>query len=121
MALVNTVEKRIKMQKDGVIKYQIITFCFLNDLQLSKSDVECLLELAKKGSMNVTSFCKHISSLNIFKSPQSCRNAVQKAKRKNLIIMDGKNIIINPEMNIQVDGQILLDFKILGLVDEVGR
>ena len=121
MALVNTVEKRIKMQKDGVIKYQIITFCFLNDLQLSKSDVECLLELAKKGSMNVTSFCKHISSLNIFKSPQSCRNAVQKAKRKNLIMMDGKNIIINPEMNIQVDGQILLDFKILGLVDEVGR
>ena len=104
-----------------MIKYQIITFCFLNDLQLSKSDVECLLELAKKGSMNVTSFCKHISSLNIFKSPQSCRNAVQKAKRKNLIMMDGKNIIINPEMNIQVDGQILLDFKILGLVDEIGR
>mgnify|MGYP003118654304 CR=1 FL=1 len=71
MALVNTVEKRIKMQKDGVIKYQIITFCFLNDLQLSKSDLECLLELAKKGSINVTNFCKHISSLNIFKSAQS--------------------------------------------------
>jgi hypothetical protein len=78
MALVNTVEKRIKMQKDGVIKYQIITFCFLNDLQLSKSDLECLLELAKKGS-------------------------------------------INPNMKIQVDGQILLDFKILGTTDEIGR
>tara|TARA_R100000322_G_scaffold133001_1_gene88848 strand:- start:694 stop:1059 length:366 start_codon:yes stop_codon:yes gene_type:complete len=121
MALVNTVEKRIKMQKDGVIKYQIITFCFLNDLQLSKSDLECLLELAKKGSINVTNFCKHISELNIFKSPQSCRNAVQKAKKKDLIIMDGKNIILNPDMKIQVEGQILLDFKILGTTDEIGR
>ena len=119
MAIVNTVEKRIKMQKDGVIKYQIITFCFLNNLDLSKSDIDCLLELAKKGSINVTNFCNIISSLNIFKSAQSCRNVIQKAKKKNLIIMDNKNIMLNPDMKIQVDGQILLDFKILDISNEI--
>jgi hypothetical protein len=119
MALVNTVEKRIKMQKDGVIKYQIITFCFLNELQLSNSDLDCLLELAKMGPANITDFCKYVSELKIFKSPQSVRNAIQKAKKKNLIIMDNKNIIINPNMKVQTDGTILLDFKILGTDNEI--
>jgi len=120
MALVNTVEKRIKMQRDGVIKYQIITFCFLNELQLSSSDLDCLLELAKVGPIDVTSFCKYISELKIFKSPQSVRNAIQKAKKKNLIIMENKNIVINPNMKVQTDGTILLDFKILGSDNEIG-
>ena len=115
MALVNKVDKRIKIQKDGAIKYQIITFCFLNDIQISSSDLLCLTELAKLGSSEVTTFCKSISKTNIFKSPQSCRNAIQKAKKKNLVIKDKKNIMINPDMKIQTTGNIFLDFKILGV------
>ena len=115
MALVNKVEKRIKIKKDGAIKYQIITFCFLNDIQISSSDLLCLTELAKHGSSEVTDFCKSISNKNIFKSPQSCRNAIQKAKKKNLVVKDKRNIIINPDMKVQTTGNIFLDFKILGV------
>ena len=53
--------------------------------------------------------------MNIFKSPQSCRNAIQKAKKKNLVIKDKNNIMINPDMKIQTTGNIFLDFKILGV------
>jgi hypothetical protein len=118
MAIVNKVEKKIKMQKDGVIKYQIITFCFINDLQLSISDLNCLVELAKSGSVDLTTFCKHISGMGIFKSPQSVRNAVQKAKKKNLIVKNNKYIVINPDMKLQSSGNILLDFKILSVDSE---
>tara|TARA_Y100001937_G_scaffold101762_1_gene139719 strand:- start:1781 stop:2152 length:372 start_codon:yes stop_codon:yes gene_type:complete len=118
MAIVNKVDIKVKMSKDEVIKYQILTYCFLNNLLISNSDLNCLCELAKEGEVELTSFCSLISDKKIFKSSQSCRNALAKAEKKNLIIKKGSNkktIIINPDMNIQTEGTILLDSKILGV------
>ena len=118
MAVVNKVEKKVKMSKDEIVKYQILTHCFLNDIQISKSDLDCLCELAKKGIQELTSFCKDISEKKIFKSKQSARNALTKAEKKNLIIKNGSNkksIYINNNINVQTEGTILLDFKILGV------
>ena len=118
MAIVNKVDIKVKMSKDEVIKYQILPYCFLNNLLISNSDLNCLCELAKEGEVELTSFCSLISDKKIFKSSQSCRNALAKAEKKNLIIKKGSNkktIIINPDMNIQTEGTILLDSKILGV------
>jgi|TARA_R100000084_G_scaffold102960_1_gene58795 hypothetical protein len=118
MAVVNKVDKRVKTSKDEVIKYQILTYCFLNNIQISNSDLNCLCELAKKGRKELTGFCEYISKKNIFKSSQSCRNAIAKAEKKKLIIKDGSNkktIYLNDSMNIQTEGTILLDYKILGV------
>ena len=82
MALVNKVDKRIKISKDDVIKYQIITYCFLNNIQISKADLECLTELAKLKSIELNKFCTIISEKQIFKSPQSCRKCNSKIKKK---------------------------------------
>ena len=116
MAIVNKVDKKVKMSKDKVIKYQILTYCFFNDVQISLSDLNCLLELSKFESVELTKFCEHISRQGIFKSSQSCRNALSKAEKKNLIVKEGKNkkvIKINLDMNIQTEDIILLDYKIL--------
>ena len=118
MAIVNKVSKKVKTSKDEVIKYQILTYCFLNNIQVSNSDLNCLTELAKVGNKELTSFCKDISKKKIFKSSQSCRNALTKAEKKNLIIKNGSNkktISINENLNIQTEGVILLDYKILGI------
>jgi hypothetical protein len=118
MALVNKIEKKIKMSKDEVIKYQILTFCFLNNIQISSSDLQCLHVLSKEGTIELTKFCNTISKSGIFKSAQSCRNALSKAEKKGLIVKDGTNkkkIFVNPEMGIEIDGVIYLDYKILGL------
>lgn len=118
MALVNKVDKKVKMSKDEVIKYQILTYCFLNDIQISNSDLKCLAILSKSNNVELTKFCDLISSNGIFKSSQSCRNALTKAEKKKLIVKNGSNkktISINPNMNIQTHGLILLDYKILGI------
>jgi hypothetical protein len=115
MAIVNKVEKRVKVEKNDVIKYQIITYCFMNNIQISFSDLKCLLELAKMKVTDLTNFCTTISEKKIFKSPQSCRNALQKIKKKGLVIKKGKTILINPSMKVQTEGTIFLDFKILGV------
>jgi hypothetical protein len=118
MAVVNKVDKRVKTSRDLVIKYQILTYCFLNEIQISNSDLNCLAELAKKGRKELTSFCEYISKKGIFKSSQSCRNALAKAEKKKLIIKDGSNkktIYLNQDINVQTEGTILLDYKILGI------
>ena len=118
MALVNKIDKRIKMSKDEVVKYKILTHCFLKDIQISVSDLNCLHLLSVLGSIEMTKFCSIVSEHGIFKSPQSCRNAVTKAEKKGLIVKNGDNkkkIYINPEMGIEIEGTILLDFKILGV------
>jgi hypothetical protein len=121
MAIVNRIEKKVKMVKDEVIKYQILTYCFINDVQTSNADLDCLTELGKVKSMDLTEFCDRIFELNIFKSSQSARNSITKAEKKGLIVKAGgskKTIELNPEMAIETEGTLLLDFKILGIESE---
>tara|TARA_R110002020_G_scaffold467934_1_gene691846 strand:- start:76 stop:450 length:375 start_codon:yes stop_codon:yes gene_type:complete len=117
MAIVNKVDKKVQTSKDEVIKYQILTYCFFNNIQISNSDLECLAELAKQDGKELTNFCNKISKMGIFKSSQSCRNAIAKAEKKNLIVKKGSNkktISLNDNINIQTEGVIFLDYKILG-------
>jgi len=116
--LVNKVDKRVKLDKREVVKYQILTYCFLNGVQVSESDLNCLTELGLLGEDELTSFCSKVAEKNIFKSPQSARNAITKAEKKNLLVKNGKNrktIKLNEVLNVQVNGTVLLDFKFVSV------
>lgn len=118
MALVNKVDFKLKVDIDVSIKYQIITFCFFNDILISSADLKCLAELAKLEEIELTTFCNNVTELRIFKSPQSARNAIAKASKKDLIVKIGKNkkrILLNKAINVQTKGNVLLDYKILGI------
>jgi len=115
--IVNKVNKKIRTDIRKNVEYQILTYCFFNDIQISNSDLNCLGELAIVGEYELTDFCKIACTENIFKSPQSARNAITKAEKKGLIQKNGKNkktIIISDVLNIQSKGIVLLDYKILG-------
>ena len=122
MALVKKVDIKLQTNLDTTIKYQIMTYCFFADILISNSDLKFLMELAKKGKVELTIFCKSLVDKGIFKSPQSARNAITKAEKKGLLIKKGNNkktIFLNKDMNVQVDGLVLLDYKILGNVPQV--
>ena len=122
MALVNKVDLKLKVSIDSSIKYQILTYCFFNDIIISNSDIKFLCELAKNKGVELTTFCLDLVSKNIFKSPQSARNAITKAEKKGLLIKDGNNkktISLNKDINVQSEGLVLLDYKILGNVSQV--
>ena len=118
MAIVNKVDQKAKVDIDTTIQYQIVTYCFFNNVQISNADLKCLAELAKQGEVELTLFCNDVTDLGIFKSPQSARNAITKASKKNLVMKNGKNkkkIYLNKSMNVQTTGNVLLDYKILGI------
>jgi hypothetical protein len=121
MAIVNKVDLKHQVDINVSIKYQIVTYCFFNDTLISNSDLKFLTQLAKVQGIELTKFCEDAVNKGIFKSSQSARNAITKAEKKNLLIKKGHNkktISLNPDINVQSNGLVLLDYKILGRESE---
>ena len=119
MALVNQVQKRVKMPKWDIVKFQILTHCYINHITMSDSDLDCLTLLSFNQPIELSNFCYDASSEEewIFKSPQTVRNSINKSEKTGLIVKDSNNkkiIRLNPTLKIQIEGTILLDFKFLG-------
>ena len=117
MALVNKVDIKMKVDIDKTIQYQIMTYCFFNNIFISNSDMKFLAELSKYENIELTKFCLKLVEGDIFKSPQSARNAITKAEKKNLLDKSGNNkktISLQKDINVQTSGIVLLDYKILG-------
>jgi hypothetical protein len=118
MAIVNQVDKRVRMSAWQIVKYQILTHCYLYDIQVSEADLNCLTFLAIEGDQELTTFCNKAHDKQIFSSTQSVRNCLTKSEKKGLIKKEGKNkkkIFINPELKVHSRGNILLDFKFLSV------
>lgn len=118
MALVNQVQKRVKMPKWDIVKFQILTHCYVNHITMSDSDLNCLTLLSFNQPIELTHFCYDASAEDekIFKSSQTVRNSLNKSEKNNLIIKDNGNkklIMLNPSLKIQTQGKILLDYKFL--------
>ena len=119
MALVNQVQKKVKMPKWDIVKFQILTHCYINRIAMSESDLNCLTLLSFNEPIELTNFCLDASAEEgwIFKSPQTVRNCVNKAEKNGLVVKDTSNkilILLNPLLKVQTEGTVLLDFKFLG-------
>ena len=92
MALVTQVEKLVKMSKWDLVKFQIVTHCYINSIIMSDSDLNCLTLLSFNQPTELNNFCYDASSEEswIFKSPQTVRNCINKAEKHNLVIKNKK-------------------------------
>lgn len=117
MALVNQVQKHVKMSKWDIVKFQIVTYCYLNRITVSNADLQCLTLLSLNSPIELTDFCYDASEDHgVFKSAQTVRNSINKSEKNGLIIKDANNkklISINPAIKVQTEGAVLLDYKFL--------
>jgi hypothetical protein len=114
MARVNQVRKTVRMDLWNIVRFQIATHCTLKELNVSDLDLNCLTFLALGGEQPLTEFCDAATKNKIFGSSQSVRSAITKAEKKDLVIKNGgynKLIKLNPDLKIQISGNILLDYK----------
>ena len=122
-----SVEKVMRMSEVDIIRYQLLTHCFVNSLKLSESELACLLLLVRNGECDLSDFSQAASSISdtslkysevVFKTPQTVRNFLTRAEKDKLIIKTGtsrKKIQINPDLQIQSGGTIVLNFKMIYL------
>lgn len=119
--IVNQVSKKVKMGKGDIVKYRLLTHCYLEKINVSNADLDCLTMLAFNGEIELTEFCNNASDEGVFKTPQSVRNAVIKFERKGMIEKNGKGrkmIKLSPSLNVQAKGNVLLDYKFVSLESE---
>lgn len=117
MAQVNLVEKKIQMGYQDIIRYQLITQCFIERMPISDSELKCLTLLGIEGESELAEFCTMAVDKGVFKTPQTVRNFLTKAEKSlGLVVKTGtsrKKILLNPDLKIQTAGNILLNYKIL--------
>ena len=116
--IVNQVSKKVKLDKDILVKYQLLTHCYLEGINVSNADLDCLTMLAFNEEIELTEFCNYASDEGVFKTPQSVRNAIIKFERKGMIEKNGKGrklIKLSANLNIQVKGNVLLDYKFVSI------
>jgi hypothetical protein len=129
MAKFNVVDKKVNMSLEDIIRFQIVTYCYIHKITLSEADINCLTLLGLNKKAELSEFCNACcDSTNrdkepiipyqkaIFKTPQTVRNCIARMKNYNIINKDGlghnKTIELNPELSIQAEGNVLLNFKI---------
>ena len=103
-----------------IVKYQIVTHCYVKRIAVTESDLDCLTMLAMVNDCELTEFCLLATEKRIFKSTQSVRNCLVKLEKYNLIAKEGKNkkkkkISLNPDMMIQTSGNIMVNYKFFHL------
>ncbi len=116
MAQANLVQKKVRMGHRDIIKYQLVTHCFINNIQLSNNELDCLTLLGVSGENELSAFCNLSVDEKIFKTSQTVRNFLGKAVKNKLVYKTGtakKRIGLGKSLSIQTDGNIVLDFKLV--------
>jgi hypothetical protein len=116
MAKFDLVEKKIQMDKYEIIKFQLMTYCYVHEIAITDSDLECLTLLGMEDEFDQSEFFTLAIERGIFKTPQTVRNSLRKAKEYNLISKKGewkKVVFLNPDLGIKSKGNILLNYKVL--------
>lgn len=130
------IDKTVKMSKADIVRYQLLTHCFINHIKLSDCDLSCLTLLGIYGEQDLAEFCsrEEISDEKIrheqwyksdyknkgkkkglFGSAQTVRNFLSRQEKLGLVVKEGKSrkkIQLNPELKIACSGSIVLNYKI---------
>jgi hypothetical protein len=120
---VNKIEKKYRLSKHDLVKYQIITeLIFFKKENLIPSDIELLTLLGTWGPMELSKFCNaaakklhpNIEPEEFSTRAQNVRNRMSKLEKRGIISksLDKKTILIAGVV-IQSKGNVLLDYKFL--------
>lgn len=116
MAEVSLVEKKLMMNHARIIKFQLISHCYINEIDMSKSDIDLLTLLGLHGECTISKFCNLVIQEDIFKTSQTVRNSIAKGLEKKLIFkvfeIKKSRVYLHPELQIQTKGNIVLNYKV---------
>lgn len=111
---VNIIEKKARLSLKEIVKFQIITHCYLNKVALTNADLDCLTLLSIMRPVEITHFCDTAAKENIFKSSQGVRNCLVKLEKLDLVFKEGKNrkmLHLHKNLVVQHEGNIVYNVK----------
>lgn len=97
---------RVKMSPEQLIRFHVIFYTFMNDIVLTKSELNALTLLGLRGKPTLSEFCNELVSRKVYLSQYSARNAISDlCEDKELVTKEGKRSkVISLDQRIQVIG-----------------
>ena len=108
--------KKQDMSREQMIRFQILVYCHLQSIELTRDELKCLTHLGVLGISDLNYLCSDLVTTRIYTSSSSARNAVGRLESKGLVHKDGKNkkkVMLSPDMRVQCDGNIYVEIKCL--------
>jgi hypothetical protein len=121
MAKVKVVKKKVQLTQKSIVKFQLLTHCFIQGIQLSGSEVDCLVSLGICGEQGLSDFCNMAVQEKIFKTSQTVRNFITRAGKLGLVSKTGtstKKIALDKVLDLQTEGSIWLDYNFIHVTEE---
>lgn len=124
---VNKIEKKFKLSRYDLVKYQIITeLVFFKKEHIADTDLELLTWLGLQGPVDLTKFCSfvvkqtyvNIEPEDFAVKSQNIRNKITKLQKRGLVIKSNsykKMIELTNVITVHKVGNVLLDYKFLAL------
>ncbi len=124
---VKKINKKLRLSTQDIVRYQLITeVSFFRKEYLIPSDLEILTLLVIWGPIELGKFClasakiiyPDVAPEELSTRAQNIRNRIVKLEKRNIIVKSKtgrKVIVLNPDIDIQSKGNILLDYNYLAV------
>lgn len=112
------INKEVRLNKVEIVKYQLMHHCFMSNIRLSDTELNCLAFLGSLGQLRLTEFAKKAAEASILSTPISVSNCLSKLEGRGLFVKKGtgkKIIFLNPDLNIKSEGNIIIELKLIKL------
>lgn len=121
MAKVNLVSKTVHMGLNQLVRFQLVTHCYINNIPVSNLELDCMVLLGLAGDVELNDFCSGVANMRaeasgIKASPQTIRNLLLRTEKLGLTLKEGKSkkrILLNPALKVQTTGNIMLNYKLI--------
>jgi len=113
---VNEWKKAERMDREHIIRFQVLVYCHLAGIGLTDKELECLTYIGMNKQVALRQLCSKMVEKQVYTSSESTRGAIDRLQDKGLLEKAGKNrktVSIAPTMKLQTAGNILLDIKCL--------
>jgi hypothetical protein len=124
---VKKINKKLRLSTPDIVRYQLLTeILFFKKEYLIPSDLEILTLLVMWGPLELGGFCASAAKViypeslpeELSTRAQNIRNRIVKLEKRNIIVKSktGRKVIaLNPDIEVQSKGNILLDYNYLAV------
>lgn len=118
------INKVVQLDRFEIVKYQLMHYCFMNKVRINETELNCLSILGEVGPKKLSDFLGIVASRHILGNAASVSNCLNKLAHTKLYVKSGVNkkmIELNPELEIVVDGGILINLKLIKIETDVSK
>lgn len=110
------IDKKIEMNTFEIVKFQLMTHCFVSDIQLNDTELNILSLLGTiSGQIRSVDFCKFVVEKGYLGTTISVNNCLSGIEKSKLFLKKGsgkKLIYLNPDLKIISEGTVVLNYVI---------